>query len=75
LASNRFGADKKSIVLDFTKDSKVAKPSELASKPPLGEILEYKPTISIQVLSNPAKDHVDNGIIKLKCLSGNLIDK
>ncbi len=74
LASNRFGADKKSIVLDFTKDSKLAKPNELIPKPAPGEIMEYKPTISIQVLSNPTKDHVENGRIKLKCISGMLIN-
>ena len=35
----------------------------------------FKPVISIQVLSNPLKDHVANGQVKLKCISGNYYQK
>ena len=34
------------------------------------EMNQHKPTVSIQVLSNPIKDHVANGQVKLKCISG-----
>jgi len=34
------------------------------------KVNQHKPTISIQVLSNPVKDHVANGQVKLKCISG-----
>ena len=62
VASNEFGRNEKSFDLQLV-------PTSLNVETKTGKQENW---IKIQVLSNPQKDHVENGTIKLKCLSGKL---
>ena len=64
VASNELGTDEKSIDIDLVP--------VMASLPSGSKLYNTKQDnwIKIQVLSNPKKDHIENGTIKLKCLSG-----
>ena len=59
--SNPYGSDRKSILVSIPKHS-ITDSTDSNNR--------TKPTISIQVLSNPVTDHVANGQVKLKCISG-----
>jgi hypothetical protein len=36
------------------------------------DLPEFQPLVRIKILSNPVRDHVENGTVKLQCLSSNL---
>jgi hypothetical protein len=35
------------------------------------DVPEFQPLVRIKILSNPIRDHVENGTVKLQCLSSN----
>lgn len=73
-ASNSYGVDKKSIRIDLsspttyehkTKDEREDEKTTTAHH----NQESNRKNINIQVLSNPATDHVENGRVKLRCIS------
>ena len=82
IISNRFGYDRKSTFIRLeaepnpigvTKSIQVVGTSsyyhEYSQSPTTYYASPSKHTIQIQILSDPLKDHVENGTVKLKCLS------
>jgi hypothetical protein len=71
---NQFGSDRKTIEIDLesTYATELVAEHQVAHPSGINKNNQLK-SINIQVLSNPQTDHIENGKVKIKCISGKIL--